>query len=280
MRLLIINNMSKKIESITNFRAYDKVESLDNFESISEIQAYRDRRIARYQLVVNFIAKRSHGRSSDLKVVELGSGSSALLYALVEKNLLKYGLGIEYSKSRFEFAELWKSENGYTSVENINKDFVNVVFQKSAFDWFIVIDNTFTYLYPENQDYPKELLNRAFVSLKNGGRVLLDFFNYSGREPGVETQQWIAFPKTDPFSYGLYSYTIENGINTSKSIFIKRDGNEEQSKIELSKVYSIKEISNLLTECGFVIEDTFCNFNEEPFFEKLSERLVVVGMKP
>lgn len=189
-------------------------------------------------------------------------------------------MGIELSKTRFDFAEHWKFNDGYHSVENINKNVADIDIPPSKFDWFIIIDNTLTYLHPENSDYPKQLLLRAFKALCGGGCILLDFFNYSKRIPGIELQNWNTFPKTDPFAYALYSNRIENGINTSKTIFIKRNGGGEQIKIEFSKVYSLDEISQLLNECGFRMEETFCNFDELPYLEKSSERLVLIARKP
>lgn len=271
--------MSQLINSHTNIQAYATAESIDSFASSEEIQTYRNTRLVRYQPVVNFISKRSDSKPGELKVVEIGSGSSALLYAMADKNMLKHGCGIELSRSRFNFAELWKADGGYHSVENINQSVADVDLQRSTFDWFIVIDNTFTYLHPVNEAYPKQLLQRAFEALRSGGRILLDFFNYTKRVPGMEIQQWNAFPKSDPFSYGLYSHRIENGINTSKTIFIKRDTAEEQIKVELCKVYSLKEITALLESCGFSVQEVFSTFSEAPFVESESERLVVVAKK-
>lgn len=271
--------MPQLIDSHTNIQAYATAESIDSFASSEEMRTYRNTRLARYQPVVNFISKRSDTKLSGLQVVEIGSGSSALLYAMADKNLLKHGCGIELSRSRFNFAELWKADGGYHSVENINKSFTDADLQRSTFDWFVVIDNTFTYLHPVNESYPKQLLQSAFESLRGGGRILLDFFNYTKRVPGMELQQWNIFPKSDPFSYGLYSHRIEDDINTSKSIFIKRDTAEEQIKVELCKVYSLKEITDLLESCGFSVQEVFSTFSEAPFVENESERLVVVAQK-
>ena len=127
---------------------------------------------------MNFIEKRSEGVPANLNVIEVGSGSSALLYALAQKNLLKYGLGIELSKTRFDFAELWKSDDGYHTVENLNRNFADIDLPQLTFDWFIAIDNFFTYLDPENSAYPEQLLQCAFKALRRGGRILLDFFNF------------------------------------------------------------------------------------------------------
>jgi SAM-dependent methyltransferase len=271
--------MSHLVEVSTNLKAYDKVEALNNFVSKEEILAYRNKRITWYQNIKNFIVKRSVKVIRELNVVEVGSGSSALLYTIAKENLLKYGVGIELSRSRFEFAELWKSDDGYKMVENINANFAEVDLPKSTFDWYVVVDNTFTYLYPEDPCYPEQMLRQAFTSLQEGGHILIYIFNYAKRKPGIEMQQWNAFSASDPFSYGLYSNLIENDINTLKTIFIKRDGSEDQVKIDISKVYSLDQLSTLLTNNGFVVEEVFATFDEQPFLAGESERLLIVAKK-
>ena len=260
-----------------NFSAYDSVEVLDNFKSSDEIKSYRAQRMARYIPVANFIAKRTRKQSNEYSVVEVGSGSSALLYQLAKKCMLKRGVGIELSKSRFDFAQKWKSDEDYSVIQNFNQDFTSVELSQGVFDWFIVIDNTFTYLYPEHTDYPKLLLQQAANALRRGGIVFLDFINYAKRTPNIELQQWNVFPETDPFSYGLYSHKIINGINTTESIFIKRDGGGQSKKLDLSKVYSLQEISELLSAFGFRVSEYFADFNEATYVQQDSERLLIVA---
>jgi len=168
--------MPQLIDGCPNIRAYEAIEAIDNFSSFEEIVAYRKRRIERYAPVGTFIAKRSGNPTSKLSVVEVGSGSSALLYGMARENRLKHAVGIELSRSRFDFAERWKSDDGYRVVQNVNQNFVCVDLQQEAFDWFIVIDNTFTYLYPENATYPNELLRRAFKALRGGGAYSARFY--------------------------------------------------------------------------------------------------------
>ncbi len=209
----------------------------------------------------------------------MGSGSSALLYAFAEAGRLAKGIGIELSESRSKFAEAWKRDGDYSMVTNMNGDFSGVGVDEAAWDWFVVIDNTFTYLYPENALYPTGLLEKAMRSLKAGGYLLLDFINYAKREPDNEIRHWVAYAENDPYAYGLYSHKISNGINLSESIFVKRGGGESR-KLEESKVYSLQEISTLVASCGFEVDSVFATFDEQPFVEKESERLVVLARKP
>lgn len=271
--------MSSLIDGSSNVRAYEKIEAIDNFSSFEEIVAYRKGRIDRYASVAQFIAASSRNQSPKLSVVEVGSGSSALLYRLAQENKLRNAVAIELSKSRHIFAEQWKSDDGYDNVKNVNENFVRVDLEPDAFDWFVVIDNTFTYLYPEDSTYPDELLRRAFKALRPEGRILLDFINYAKREPEIEIRLWNAFPELDPFAYGLYSTRISNGINATESIFIRRGDGSESRKMEFSKVYSLNDLQLLLNKCGFLVSEVFSGFEEEPYKAEFSERLVVVATK-
>ena len=192
--------------------------------------------------------------------------------------MLTKAKAVELSQSRSEFAEQWKKDEGYNMVENVNDNFVNVQMGESEWDWFIVIDNTFTYLFPEDAKYPALLLDKAFKCLKPGGRIIIDFINYARRSHDVEYKSWSAFTENDPYSYGLYSNKITGGINRSESIFIKRDGSESK-KTELSKVYSLEHLSALLLQHGFAVEEIFATFDKQIFLADSSERLLVVAKK-
>lgn len=257
-----------------NFHAYNSIELLSAFETRESLDEYRNIRVERYQLHADFILDCSGNKP--ISLVEIGSGSSALPYTIARRNKLEKALAIELSSSRSEFAEQWKKDEGFKMVSNVNADFVNVDMGVAAWDLFIVIDNTFTYLFPEDTSYPDLLLEKAFACLKPGGQIILDFINYAKRSDGVEYKLWSAFSDSDPYSYGLYSNKINNEINRSESIFIKRDGSESK-KIELSKVYSLAQITAILTQHGFIVEDVFASFDKTPFVADSSERLMVVS---
>jgi SAM-dependent methyltransferase len=261
-----------------NFNAYIAIENLESYGSRDELLDYRANRLNIYKPVANFIQKRI---STDLlreSVIEVGSGSSALLYEIASRKILEKGLGVELSQSRHAFAELWKKEENYHEVKNVNSDFSDVDMGGGDWGWFVVIDNTFTYLYPEDATYPIQLLEKAYAALRDNGKIIFDFINYSKRSGNLEQKHWLEYPKSDPFSYGLYSNEIINGSNHSNSIFIKRDGTVSVKK-ELSKVYSLSEITQLLDSCGFKVTEVFSTFDEDKYIASESERLVVVARK-
>lgn len=263
------------VKKNVNLEAYSLIEQISSFDNRDAILDYRSSRLEKYQSVVDFISTRS---LSPISILEVGSGSSALLYACAQRELLLRGMGIELSESRYKFAELWKRDDGYEMVKNINSNFCNVDMGSSLWDWFAIIDNTFTYLHPESPSYPSQLLQKAFEALKEHGWLVIDFINYSKRIPNLDFRQWSSFSQKDPYAYGLYSHKIEGGINKTESIFINRDGNESR-KLEFSKVYSLEELTQLVSSCGFHIEGAFASFDNKPFVPEESERLVLLARK-
>jgi hypothetical protein len=259
-----------------NLQAYNTIELLSAYETSESLNEYRNARMLRYQTHADFILDRSGGQPVSL--IEIGSGSSVLPYTIAKRNMLLRAKAVELSRSRYEFAEQWKKDEGYNMVENVNDNFVNVQMGESEWDWFIVIDNTFTYLFPEDAEYPALLLDKAFKCLKPGGQIIIDFINYARRSHDVEYKSWSAFTENDPYSYGLYSNKITGGINRSESIFIKRDKSESK-KIELSKVYSLEQLSAILLLHGFSVEEVFETFDKQEFICESSERLMVVAKK-
>ncbi len=264
-----------------NFQSYANIEAMDNFSGPEEIQAYRQRRLDRYQDHVSFIAENCAAKSNGqgFRMMEVGSGNSGLLYALRKKISSFQGYGVEISTSRWKFAEKWKADEKITNVENINDDFSKVSPLINDLNCFVVIDNTFSYLAPENAQYPQMLVRTAFERLQSGGTILIDVINYDDRmKKGSETF-WTQFPDTDPFKYGLYSFDVINQETVvTKSVFIKRNMTEEV-KVDVSRFYRAQDLHEILKKESFEVLGTYGSFKKESFDPAKSQRLVVLARK-
>jgi len=263
------------VKQHSNLTAYFNAESMDNFANHDEVVSYREKRKKRYK---DFIVLMHDLFANLVSVIEIGSGSSALLYAMNDAKKLDFGIGVEISPKRHNFAEIWKKDEGISNVKNMNDDFSNIEFKDETSDLFIVIDDTFAYLQPEDELYPTLLLDKAWKSLVKGGRIIIDVINYHRNEPGVEHWFWNQFSEDDPFQFGLYEKKIIDNVNHSKSIFIARDGSTDV-KIDLSYVYSQEVLTKLIESSGFVVEGVFSNFRQAPYLPETSERLVVLAKK-
>src|SRR5262249_21780232 len=113
-------------------------------------------------------------RGRRLKVLELCSGSSRLLFSLHQKGLLETGVGVEVSPSRHRFAEAWKSALGATSITNVLGSVENYQFPDIDFDLIIIIDSALSYLYPCDPGLPCTVLQSCRARLAPAGIVLFE----------------------------------------------------------------------------------------------------------
>src|SRR4051812_44420417 len=95
-----------------NVVAYDEVEAMSNYPTQAELASYRAERLRRYEPYVRFFAELGVP-GGGLRIVDVGSGSSAFLYALERAGMLREGLGIELSTTRHAFAERWREEENF-----------------------------------------------------------------------------------------------------------------------------------------------------------------------
>ncbi len=261
-----------------NFNAYSAIESLESFKTEKEILEYRERRIHRYSDHAQFILDQL-GRQNDIKILEVGSGSSGLLFNLNDQCSNFKAIGVEYSPSRWRFAEKWKADSKAHGITNLNNDFSKIKYSQKDLDAYIVIDNTFSYLYPENKNYPDILLKQAHDHLKPNGFILIDVINYHDRIKKGNEKIWSQFPNSDPFKYGLYSFELlKDNMLITKSIFINRNL-EEEIKEDVSYIYTIDNLNQLLKKNNFVMKGIYGDFQNSKFNENKSKRLIIKAIK-
>ena len=262
-----------------NIQAYDNVEQLKNFDDIKSIELYRNERLTMYKDHVSYV--QSTSRDKKLNIIEIGSGSSAFLFQLNNQKLLERGVGIEISNSRYQFAEKWKSDLNNQSIENINANFNEVILEENYYDIIFCIDNTLSYLQPENKQYPNLFIEKSRKWLKRGGLLILEMHNYN---PIIEkmNDNILYFLKrnkaSNPFDYSLYYYEYdenENQITTHSKYLSKTHDNKE--KKEISFVYNIQSLTDLIDD-KFKIDDIYSNFKKNQFFND-SEEMVLVCQK-
>jgi SAM-dependent methyltransferase len=265
-----------------NFSAYDGVESLAQYSTPAALAAYRGERISRYARHVDFF--RTLGiPAGGLRVVEIGSGSSAFLYALEESGMLAAGVGIELSQSRHEFAERWRTDAGYRRVTNVRGDFAAASLEGASFDRFVVIDDTLLLLRPENPSYPTQLTASAHRLLNQNGRFVAAFRNEAraaSQLPRDGRSFWVELPDTNAFRYALYRQEFQPSSETvlNESIYLARDGRESR-KVEVTDARDVSALVEVLRAAGFRRVLTYGDLSMTPFSQQNSDRVVVVGEK-
>jgi SAM-dependent methyltransferase len=275
--------MSQNWDGRSNFTSYDDVETPENYPTRAALEAYRSERLAIGWTRAEFTLKISDA-PRPATVVEIGSGSSALLYALHLRGLLKSGIGIELSESRHRFAESWKADEGFASVINRSGDFATLPLADNDADMVLCLDNTFSYLGPENEAYPRRLAEKAFLFLRPGGTLIIDTHNQEKLIASLENgerQLWIELPSSNAFKFALYrqSFNREKGWIRSESIYLKADGSERR-KVDLETGHDRAAIERLLLDASFADLRSYGDYDASEFDMQRSDRLIVAARKP
>ena len=266
-----------------NLHAYDDVEALSNYATPSDLDGYRRLLLEKSGPVVDCIRERVH-RGKRLKVLELCSGSSRLLYALDEAGLLEVGYGVEVSPSRHRFAELWKTSRGARRVHNTNAAVGDSAFTTDDLDLVVLIDGALSYLYPCDPELPARLLRQAREHLAPGGTVLCELDVPSTTQLDAmrrdgSTRVWVRGDERDAFRYALYEsvpVSWERMVVRHTSTYLRRASAEERTKQELYKYYDVAEMDALMRDAGFLASH-HGSFALEPFGPE-SRALVTLGV--
>jgi hypothetical protein len=241
-----------------NLHAYEDVEALSNYTTAADLDNYRRLLLEKSRPVAECIRDRVY-RGTPLKVLELCSGSSRLLYALDAMGLLDAGYGVEVSASRHGFAELWKTSRGATRVHNTHAAVGDYKFPVRGFDLIVMIDGALSYLYPCDPELPPRLLRQAREHLAPSGAVLceLDVLSTTQletmRRDGA-TRVWARGDARDAFRYALYEtvpVSWERMVVRNTSTYLPRATVDERTKQELYKYYAVAEMDALMRAAGF-----------------------------
>ena len=272
---------SETWDGTANLYAYAEVEAAENYSNAAEIRAYREERLTRYDPHVRFL--RALGvPAAGLRVVDVGSGSSAFLYALDRAALLVHGVGIEISPSRHAFAERWRTDEGFTRVTNLCANFLDVQLDAASVDLFAAIDDTYLYLRPEGEDYPQALLEAAWCALAPGGLFVAAFRNDASLVDHMDGERsfWVELPESNAFHYALYRQTanLASRVMRTESIYITRELSERR-KVEITEICDIGELRTRILDCGFAEVDLYGDFAFEAFHPQSSPNVVVVARR-
>ena len=140
------------------------------------------------------------------------------------------------------------------------------------FDFVLNLFTSFGYFH--NSDDDQKTISSVADSLKTGGRFVIDFMN----AVKVAENLVVSEVKTIEEIRFEISRDVENGIIIKRIHII--DGNTELDFEEQVDALRLEHFKKYLSEAGLEIEDTFGNYQLEPFDEKNSDRLIIVAKKP
>jgi len=133
---------------------FEGVEDITTFANTDAIEAYRANRLNKVALHGDWLARQT-SRPKPFVVVDVGAGSSSLLYSFADSGILGHGIAIEPARSRHQFAERWRIDGRYENVENLCTTTDQIPSRPESTDMMLYLDNTLSYMYAQNEQPPQ-----------------------------------------------------------------------------------------------------------------------------
>jgi len=253
--------------------AYKDVENIQTFTEDAFL-TYTKERLRLQEPVVKFIEKM---KQEKFDVLDIGSGSSVLSYALHEAGLLKSADCVEPSKSRYEFAQKWKAD----SYKNSNINNYNIDIQKyntqGNYDVITIIDNTLSYIsifYAENEIY--DIFKSIFGVLKGTGVLIIEVMLFTDIVNQIHASTTGISQKFElGNSIGLWQYKlVQDDVINIESTYIDSDCRVKTKK-ENSKIFTKNELIDFFLRIGFKDIKFYSDFNQGVYIHQKSDKLVI-----
>ncbi|MFX0137457.1 MAG: class I SAM-dependent methyltransferase, partial [Candidatus Hodarchaeota archaeon] len=179
-------------------------------------------------------------------------------------------LGIDRTLKYLEKARKQAKTEGL-NVEFLQEDMRNFC-KPNTFD---VVLNLFTsFGYFENQKDDEKVLKNIYLSLKTGGKLLLDLVGKEVLAPIFTERSWA---EEDGILFLMDSKPIEGWSKIkNRWIMIKDDIRKEFTFTH--RIYSGSEISNLLYKSGFKSVELIGDLNGNPY-DNTAKRLITIAIK-
>ena len=260
-----------------NLTTYDDFEKLDSFAG--DIERYRKSKLKSAEGHVGFIKKLFPKKK--IIVLELGSGNSKTLFALGKAGVLQKGYGLEISKSRYKFAELWKREGGFKRVENRNVDVLGVDFRDfKNIDLCFCVDLAFQFFEPVKKGSVAKLLKDVYRKLKAGGKVVIEVDGLGKVLTKMQDNNvkfWEEFAAPDPWRYSLWdcSFNPKNKFLDIKKVFLRRNEFGRSENRMILRIYTKADMQKPLKEVGFSQVAFYQNWKGGKFTHDTGEYIAV-----
>jgi hypothetical protein len=245
---------------LTPADTYEGVESLSLFTSAQQIQQYREMLLQKSTEQIAYMRKFV---PPPYGLLEIGTGNGRIPIALALEGLIDYSLGIDISKSRIEFADLWARELGLEGMVSFEPwDVLERPELGKEYNLCLCITGTFGYFAAARPGGDKLVCEYIASSMVRGGWLLLELYNHTTnrerclQEKGFVYRHWDRLADEDPFSFYLHerTYHPDTRIMEHKKIFIRRsDGSIDNSRKEFLRLYEPEELRGLLGDSGFAI---------------------------
>lgn len=160
------------------------------------------------------------------------------------------------------------------SVDWIYRDMRDVPFE-DTFDAAFNVFTSFGYL--ENDDENQKALDQVAKALKPGGKFVLDVMNRDRLVRMYKEKDWNELP-VGSMVLAERQFDHVKGRTEETITYIWQSGEREEHTHSL-RVYTVPELVTMLNKSGFILENAYGDFNDNPIaFD--SPRYVLVAIKP
>ena len=201
--------------------------------------------------------------------IACGYGRHSLMFA--DKYKLKVS-GIDISQGLIKSAKRFANQKGVDIDYKVQH--ARDIGWHDTFDCAVILYNSFSLFSPE--DVPI-ILNRINNALKKGGKIFIDLDNKPCYcDYGTLKKDWEVFQDRIKFQE-LYFYE-DTSIEVNRDIYVLQDSNVIEDFVIFKKIYSRKEICDLLESNGFKISDIYGGWDLSKLDEN-SEKIIIIGIK-
>lgn len=164
---------------------------------------------------------------------------------------------MEISPTRFKFAEKWREDEHRNRIKNFNCDIRDLNLENESCDICAIVDMTFTYFFPVDENLPAQVLRKSAEFFKKGGFIIIEMPTFNELKRLCESvdfyYEWDELPETNSFKYALYRTQLDkkNDVLYKESRYVYRHRLGDSIKLESCKVYSSENLESLVTANGF-----------------------------
>lgn len=178
-------------------------------------------------------------------------------------------IGLDYSAHLLALAKESLGENASV----VRADMRDQPFE-GVFD---VVANFFTsFGYFDTEQENLSVLNGIASSLKSDGRFFMDLINKNWAEEYVEPN---SVRRYDVYEISEDRWIDKERHRVKKTMVVKRDGETVGELGESVQLYSLDELTPLLTRAGLDVEQTFGDYSGTSCCDPSQPRMIVIGRK-
>jgi SAM-dependent methyltransferase len=199
------------------------------------------------------------------RVLDLGCGAGRHAKYLASKNLRVLGMDLAAGSIR----EAKKSE--LPGLHFLQHD-MRVPFGRDAFDYVFNFFTSFGYF--ENPDEHLAVVRNMATSLRQGGRLVLDYLNVRYADSGLTSEE---VKKIDGVIYRLARWTDARSF--FKRIVVEDGAGKPLEYVERVARFTLPDFERMFACHGLSIEDVHGDYQLNPYDALTSPRLILVATK-